>query len=252
MERRCRMSVLPLYALVLLEVGSGNVVEQSRNVGDFSSVHVASGIQAKIEQGQTGTIVLRGDDNILPLVKTDVLGGTLKIGFERMKSISTRNPVVVTIRMPRVDGLGASGGSGIEASVPSGDSLKLEASGGGHIRLHGAVRPQKVTIEASGGAVIDVSSVESDNARIEGSGGAVLKVAGRAREASVHFSGGTVVKAGQLQVAALEVQGSGGGTGDVNADGTVRGSLSGGSNLRVPASARVEVSTSGGSEVIRK
>src|ERR1051325_8799924 len=178
------MSVLSLFALALLEVtGSGNVVDQSRSVGDFSSVPVASGIQAKIEQGRTGTISLRGDDNILPLVKTDVSGDTLEIGFERMTSIRTRNPSTVTIRMPRADGLGASGGSSIDASVPAGDSLKLEASGGGHIRLSAAVRPQKVTISASGGAVIDVSSVDSDSARIEGSGGAVLKMAGRAREA---------------------------------------------------------------------
>src|SRR5689334_1334578 len=193
------MSVLGLIALVLLDVtGSGNVAEQSRNVGDFSSVHVASGIQAKIEQGKTGTIVLRGDDNILPLVKTDVSGGTLTIGFERMTSINTRNPIMVTIRMPRADSLGVSGGSSIEASVPAGDSFKLAASGGGHIRLNAAVHPQKVPVEASGGAVIDVSSVEGDGARIDGSGAAVLKVAGRAREASLHFSGGTVIKASQL------------------------------------------------------
>ena len=69
------MAAVRMFAMAVLAVsGSGNVVEQSRNVGDFSSVHVASGIQVKIEPGRPGPIVLRGEDNILPLVKTDVEG----------------------------------------------------------------------------------------------------------------------------------------------------------------------------------
>jgi hypothetical protein len=257
---RSRQSVRRLAFLVAVAVpavvgaqptGSGRLVEQTRNLGDFSSVHVAAGIEARIEAGARAPIVLRGEDNILPLVRTEVREKALFIGFEPHSWIHSTKPVTVSIRMPRVEALGASAGASLDASTPAGDELRLEASGGGHVRMTSAIKPQRLQMDASGGGEIDVASVEAASVSLHGSGGAVLTLSGRAREGSLHFAGGTTVKASRLALDSLQIHGSGGGDAVVGAR-TVTGSLSGGSTLHVAAGATVNVETSGGAEVVRE
>jgi Putative auto-transporter adhesin, head GIN domain len=242
-----------MHAIALLSLlAGGHIAEQSRNVGTFTGVQVAAGIQARIEAGALGPITVRGPDDVLPHLRTEVKGSQLVIGFEPGSSGHSNAPVTVAIRMPRADQLGVSGGAEIEANVPAADGLELHASGGGHIRLTAAVKPQKLVIAASGGAEITLAGTESASVQAHGSGGAVLTMAGKADSLTLDLSGGTQVHAGKLWVGSLEVHGSGGGEAEVNAGRQVRGSLSGGTTLRVAASAQVDVRTSGGAEVIRK
>jgi hypothetical protein len=216
-----------LLALAQVQ-GSGRVVDQARNVPEFSGIHVSAGIQAKISIGNR-SVVIRGDDNIVPLVRTEVHGGRLDIGWEPNTSHTTHSSLQVIISAPRLDDLEASGGAGIEGGVGSGDALQIDASGGSHIHV----------------------SAERKQIDAHGSGGAVLALEGKAEAARLHASGGTVVKAARLSVGNVEVEGSGGADLSVDANGTVRGSLSGGSTARVGPRAKVEVHTSGGSEVLR-
>src|SRR5262245_16349492 len=216
-----------LLALAQVQ-GSGKVVDQSRNVTEFTGVHVSAGIQTKLSIGAR-SVTVRGDANVVPLVRTEVRNGRLQIGFEPHTSITTRSPVEVTISAPRLDELETSGGSGIEGAIGSGDSLRIDASGGSHIYV----------------------STERKQIDAHGSGGAVLKLEGRADAIRLHASGGTVVKAARLSVNTVDLEGSGGADLSIDANGLVRGSLSGGSTARVGSRARVEVQTSGGSEVLR-
>src|SRR5262249_51642917 len=105
-------------------------------------------------------------------------------------------------------------------------------------------------IDASGGSHIHLSA-ERKQIDAHGSGGAVLTLEGKAEATRLHASGGTVVKAARLSVGNVELEGSGGADLSVDANGTVRGSLSGGSTARVGPRAKVDVHTSGGSEVLR-
>jgi len=215
--------------LALVQVqGSGKIVDQNRNVPEFTGIHVSAGIQAKISIGGR-SVTVRGDDNVVPLVRTEVHGGRLDIGWEPNTSHTTRSSLQVIISAPRVDDLEASGGAGIEGAVASGDSLRIDASGGSHIRV----------------------SAERKQIEVQGSGGAVLTLEGRADAIRLHASGGTVVKAARLSVGTVELEGSGGATLSIDAAAAVRGSLSGGSTARVGPRAKVDVHTSGGSEVLR-
>jgi len=246
------MLLLPALPVCAAEVtGSGRVVEQTRTVADFSSIEVASGIQVRVENGPKSGLTLRGEDNILPHVRTDVSGSTLQIGFERGLSVHTQVGVVVSMRAPRLDGIGASGGSEVQAGTQSGESLELRASGGAHIRLSAAVKPRKLQLQASGGSEIAAESIDAGTVTARGAGGAVLRLAGRAQQLQLEFLGGTVVRASGLTVQALTVDGSGGGVAKLRVTGSVRGALSGGATLHVGPGANVEVSTSGGAEVVK-
>jgi len=229
--------------------GSGRVVDETRAVGEFVRIQVASGIQARIEAGPRSALALRGEDNVLPHVRTEVQGGTLRIGFEPKISVRTREPIQVALSVPSLDGLSASGGSRIDAATPSGDALALDASGGAHIRLAASVKPRQLAIQASGGAEISLDRASASALSISMSGSAVVSLAGRGDTVALEFSGGSELRAPKLTVGNLEVEGSGGGVATLHVTGSVHGSLSGGSQLHIGSQAAVDVHTSGGASV---
>lgn len=232
--------------------GSGRVVDENRTVSDFSKIDVSAGIQVRVDAGPRSALGLRGEDNILPHVRTEVRGGTLHIGFERDVSIRTHVPVQVALAMPALDGLSASGGSRIDAATPVRDALAIDASGGAHVHLAASVRPRSVAIEVSGGSDVAVDGVATGPLAISASGAATVSLAGRADALNLELSGGSELRAAKMSVATLDVEGSGGGVATVHVSGSVRGSLSGGTTINVGPDAQIDVETSGGASVRRR
>jgi Putative auto-transporter adhesin, head GIN domain len=256
-----RHAILVSAALMLLGAGparaervngSGRVIDQTRTVGDFVRIDVASGIEVRVDAGPHSALGLRGEDNILPHVRTEVRDATLHIGFERDTSVKTHSPVQVVLSMPRLDGLAVSGGSRLDASTPSGSALGIEASGGGHIHLAAAVRPRQLAIEVSGGSEVTVDGVTTGSLAISASGAGVIALAGTTDALQLELSGGSELRASKLSAGSLEVEASGGGVATVRVAGRVHGSLSGGTELNVGPDAQVDVDTTGGASVRRR
>jgi hypothetical protein len=233
-------------------VGSDRLVEETRVVGDFTGISVAAGILVKVEAGDRSAIALRGEDNVLPHVRTEIKGSTLEIGFERNLRISTRQPVTIALRVPRLDELSTSGGSQLDASTPSGGSLRVSASGGSRIHLTASVKPRRLEIDGSGASEIAIDEVDAAEARIGASGSSTVTVAGNAKALDLRMSGSSRLEGSKLTAGALAVDGSGGSRARVRVVGAVQGALSGGTTLHVGNEAAVDVNASGGSQVVRK
>jgi hypothetical protein len=229
--------------------GSGNLKTEPRSVADFEAVAVHAGIHAVVSLGDK-SVEVRADDNILPLVRTEVRGNTLQIGFEPHNAIWSSGEVTVVVRTPRLRGLEASGGADIRAESSNGETLQIGASGGGHASVGKAVA-REIEVRASGGATVEARAIDAEHLSANGSGGAVLRLSGRAVEAQLRYSGGTDIHAQDLDVGRLSVSGSGGGDAQVHVGEAVRGGLSGGTTLHVAGNPqRARVSTSGGAEVV--
>jgi hypothetical protein len=231
---------------------AGKVVDETRQVGDFTGVHVGSGIQAKVETGARGPIVLHGDEDVLKRVRTEIKDAVLTIVIDHSThDTSTETPTTVTIRLPRASSLGVSGGAKMDAAVPAAENFEIDASGGGRLQLTTAIQPKRFELNSSGGSSTTLAGVETPQAQLHVSGASRVTIAGRVDTAHVELSGAATLDAAGLQVGDLEIDGSGRAHAEVRAQKSVRGSLSGGSRIRVPAAADVRVDTSGGSSVTR-
>lgn len=219
--------ILPLFIAVPALAAP---VDEARNVPEFNGVHVGSGIRARVEAG-TRSVTLRGEPEALRVVLTEVKDGKLSVRIDPKVDARPNSEIRVLVKLPQAGDLSVSGGSDMEASVPTGDPLALAASGGGHLRLAAPVRAGQLAVAGSGGSKIVLSG-------------------GRAASVSLSLSGGSELDAPALATDSLAVQESGGSIAAIRAGGTVAGALSGGSRVRVPASAKVSVASSGGSEVV--
>ena len=57
--------------------GSGNVVTEEREIGDFDELKVSSGIDVIIRQGNNISLQLEADDNLHEAILTELVDNTL-------------------------------------------------------------------------------------------------------------------------------------------------------------------------------
>ena len=153
-------------------VGSGNSIEESRNTGEFSGIKVAGIFRVKYEQSSETSVVVKGDDNILPHIKTEVRDGVLKIYSD--KRFKTRKGVIVSVSSPNLEKLYVSGVARVTASKLDTANLAVKSSGASKLELNGKV--EKLNVRMSGATRIKGSSLKVNTAEIRGSGAASARV----------------------------------------------------------------------------
>jgi len=201
---------------------------EDRDVPEFDAVEVASGIRVTIEIGPRSPVRVEANDDLLALVDTHVEEGALHVGFKPHTHWRREGRVTVSIKAPQIRAIAASGGSLVRAALTRATQSALEASGGSELHIRG---------------------IDAERLAVEGSGGSVLEMEGRAGTLDLQMSGGTRLDASNLSVKDVTLQASGGSTGKLHAQGRIRGSLSGGSELHVRGGATTAVTTTGGSSV---
>ncbi len=217
-----------LAALALSVTGSGNMKEEARNVGDFSAVRVGHGISATISVGAKPSVTVSADDNLLPLISTEVKDGRLNIGFTERHITSSH---------------------GIRVSVTTPELKAVEGSGGASITVEGTTG-STFAADGSGGSVITVNKVNAEQVKVSTSGGSRVNLSGKGKALEVHMSGGSGVKAMDLPTASVQISGSGGAHAEVAASESLQADLSGGARVRVKGNpAKRNVNRSGGAEV---
>jgi hypothetical protein len=217
-----------LAAIALAVEGSGNVKEESRNVGDFSSVSVEQGVSATISVGSKRSVTVSADDNLVPLVRTEVKNGRLSIGLSQGPITSSR-AIRVNVTTPELKAVAASGGSAVTVEGTTGSTFEAEGSGG---------------------AVLTVNKAKADQIKVSASGGGRITLSGAAKELKVHMSGGAGIKAMDVPATSVSISGSGGAHAEVAASESLEADLSGGAKVRVKGNpTKRSINRSGGAEV---
>ncbi|HEY7472490.1 MAG TPA: head GIN domain-containing protein [Gemmatimonadota bacterium] len=203
--------------------GSGVVTSQNRSVPAFDRIDIGGEYEVVVRVGATRSVVLEGDDNLLPLVRTEVRNGTLHIESEQdlrprdairieiavetlnaVHSGGSSNVAVRDVRSSAFD-VGVSGSSELTANGEFGD-LSASISGSGEIHMNGTAGA--IDGDVSGSGELDLLEVRARSARIDvsGSGDVAVQVSDRL-DASVSGSGDVRYR-GQPRVDA-DVSGSG-------------------------------------------
>lgn len=168
--------------------GSGVRVEERRALESFERLSVAGGFHVTVRAGREPRLVLRGDDNLLPHVRTDVRGGRLVLDFDSARNIHSERPIEVEIEVPRVGAVDVSGSCRLDLDGLEGESFALEVSGSCNAGIRGRVERLGVTI--SGSARLDLSELAAREARVRITGSGRVDVAAAERlEVAISGSG---------------------------------------------------------------
>jgi hypothetical protein len=153
------------FSFSFKEKGSGNVVKERRDVSEFKQVDV-SAIQVEITAQKDFSVEVEADDNLLPLVRTEVRGGVLRI--ETNGRYKSRNPIIVRVSAPNIEDLDVSGASKVSLTNLSNENFAIHSSGASKIKVEGTTA--NLEIKTSGASKINAENLKAENVSVDASG----------------------------------------------------------------------------------
>ena len=130
--------------------GSGQLTTESRPVSGFTKVELSGTGELAIEKTGTESLSISAEDNILPLLTSEVAGDTLTLGTKPNSSIVPTKPITYSLTVKDLTGLAVSGSGSVRVSNLTTTSLSIKISGSGAIAADGNVNDQDLEISGSG------------------------------------------------------------------------------------------------------
>jgi Putative auto-transporter adhesin, head GIN domain len=187
--------------------GSGHVVTVSRTVPGFTSIELAGAATVDVTVGKPAALTLRADDNVVPLIRTEVRDGKLVVSSKH--GYTTSHELHLSITTPALDGVSITGTGTLTADGIRANAFSLDLSGAATITLAGETGAldanlsgtgtaelgdlvaRDATVSLSGAGSVHVNSTASLDATVTGVGSVVYT--GSPARVSTHVSGvGTV------------------------------------------------------------
>ena len=179
--------------------GSGEIRSEERQVAEFDSIEIHYPADVTIQQGESQSVTLEVEDNLLPQLITEVRNGTLHFeNSERnwQKRVNPTKSVRVTITVVDLNRIQFPSAGKIDVVGLETDSLEISVSGAGKVtlteldagnldfNLSGAGNiyadgvTQKLQLRISGFGKFNGEGLQSQDAeiRISGAGSATVRV----------------------------------------------------------------------------
>jgi hypothetical protein len=210
-----------------IAIGSGTPKTESRAVSGFTQVALEGSGTLSLRQGDSESLTVTADDNLLADVQTTVSGGRLTLSQHGFTLYFPRTPVRYDLTVKDLTALEISGSGNATATSLHTTDLRLEISGSGSLTLSGL---SLTTLDAS----------------ISGSGN--VTVSGQAQHQTVTVSGSGTYRGRDLASTTARVDVSGSGDVAVQVSSSLDVSISGSGNVTYtgnPATVSQQISGSG-------
>lgn len=168
--------------------GSGKVVSENRPVSGFTSIDLRGSANVYVIIGGAESVVVKADDNILPLIETSVRNNQLVISTKNNSSFTSTNPVRVDVTMKSLDDVALTGSGMINVPELSADQFKVNLPGSGNINVAGEVNQVDIKLGGSGIASCGGLKAKSATVNLSGSGN-VTVFASESLDATLSGSG---------------------------------------------------------------
>lgn len=163
---------IPAISLFSKVRGSGNVIEQRREVSNFTGVVVSNAINVEAKFGPEYSVVVKTDDNLQDIIVTELRGDKLSIYSDGRYSSTAGVTVVVT--SPKLNYVKGSGAANIDLSEVNGDTLYVRLSGASKLNVSGTI--ESIKIKTNGASVVDGFGLTARDAYVTSSGASHSKV----------------------------------------------------------------------------
>lgn len=152
----------------VIQRGSGNVIEESRQVSSFNKVELDGFGEIIITQGSKESLTIEAEDNLIPFITTNIKGNNLEIGYKRGINVTPTKTVRFYLDVKDIHSLSLNGGGSIRSDRLKADTLEVELNGGGDI---------------------EIDDLETDSLIVNFSGAGGFTASGYAKRQKIDFNG---------------------------------------------------------------
>ncbi len=193
--------------------GNGKVVTIERSTADYNQVAVAGWFDVELVDGDEGSLKIRGEENLLEYIKTEVKDDKLVIKVKKgvnlkPSSWGSDGGILVTVPVESISSVSLSGsGDVVSKTVLKADSFETKLSGSGDVSIK--VEADEVVASLSGSGDVDLSgSAGNFVVKVSGSGDVkAFDLSANTVEATI--SGSADVKVTAKEMLYARVSGSG-------------------------------------------
>jgi hypothetical protein len=185
--------------------GSGVRKIEKRDLGTFTSIQTTGTYEVVVTCQRAANFEVEGDDNILPLIRTYVVGNVLHISNDR--GYHTTKPIVVRISVPDLEAISSTGAGDIVVRDVKNEKLTIGSTGAARIEATG--QTNSVTLSSTGAGKIDADKLHAMYAKVTVTGAGSVNVYAT-RELNANVSGvGQITYDGDPPVVNKSVSGVG-------------------------------------------
>jgi hypothetical protein len=153
-------------------VGSGKKQTQKREIAAFTSIATDGAFEIEVVAQKPVSLEIEGDDNILPLITTEVSNDVLRIKSTR--SYSVNDPIAVRLTVPNLEGLSVSGAGKISISGVKSDKFEIDSNGAPSITVSGETK--LIDIDSNGAGRIDAHKLRAAKGVVDSKGVSKIEV----------------------------------------------------------------------------
>ncbi|GAB3244483.1 head GIN domain-containing protein [Chitinimonas naiadis] len=207
--------------------GNGKMASETRPLKAFTVLDSSGAIDVEARIGDTPSLTVEGDENLLQYIQTAQVGDKLVISTKR--SFSSKQTVKVIVVTPSLRELKHTGSGDVQLAGLNGGDLQVESTGSGETQLSGKLgaltlrmvgsgdfvgeqlSPASVKVDVLGSGDVRLGKVEVDSfeATVKGSGSIAAEGKTKSLKGSVMGSGDLKFEELRSQTAELELMGSG-------------------------------------------
>ena len=152
--------------------GSGVRKTEKRDLPAFNSLDTSGAFEVEVNCQKPATFEIEADDNILPLIQTEVKNGVLHV--TTTKSYSSRGGIILRITVPDLASVKSTGAGKFHVSDVKNDSFEVQSTGAAQVVVSGQTKSAK--IGSTGAGKIDAHNLRAKNAEVSVTGAASVEV----------------------------------------------------------------------------
>jgi hypothetical protein len=214
--------------------GNGNVVTEERSTGEYEAISVSGFFDIDLVDGNEGELTLRGEENLLEHIVTEVKDGKLVIKVEKGLNLQPSNwkdGIHITVPVESINAVALSGSGDIVGKKKiTSDDFKASMSGSGDISLQ----------------------VEANTMSASMSGSGDISLSGKTGDFEINISGSGDIKAYELEAENVDAVVSGSADIKVTVNGMLRARVSGSGDIHYRGNpTKIDSKSSGSGDISR-
>jgi len=209
MKKLLVISLVSIFALTSCNWhrirGNGSIKTERRDVAAFEAITCDGGYEMQIDCQEKQSLSIETDENLLPLVKTEVHNNTLHVYTKGI--LFPTNRIRIAVSIPNISEFTSNGSTDGDINNIYNSALDIGIHGSGKLHLDG--KSGTVNIHTAGSSKIDAISLISENSDIQINGSGNIQVYAT-NSIHVQINGsGTVKYRGEPKSVNQQINGSG-------------------------------------------
>jgi hypothetical protein len=178
--------------------GSGTSTTETRAVTGFTAIELSGSGDVQLKQTGTESLAITAEDNLLPLLTSEVVDKVLKLGVKDNANLDAKQPITYQVSVRELTGLDVAGTGSQTATDVKTSSLRVRVAGTGSVTASGSADAQDIQMAGSG--AYHGSGLASLTATVNSAGSGAAEIAVKDRLQVTIIGSGNVTYTGSPQV----------------------------------------------------